>query len=181
MTRALIIVDLQYDFMPGGALAVPDGDKTVPVINKLIGKFDYTIASQDWHPEGHISFGQWPVHCVANTHGAALVEELKRGPIDRCFRKGTDPKVDSYSVFFDNDKKTKSGLDDFLREKGVTELYVVGLATDYCVKFTVLDALELGYEVTVIKDGCRAVHDEKGALEEMEKAGAKITISEKVL
>ncbi|MBF5058763.1 isochorismatase family protein [Candidatus Neptunochlamydia vexilliferae] len=180
MTRVLIIVDLQYDFMPGGALAVPEGDRVVPIINRLVGKFDYTIASQDWHPEGHISFGQWPVHCVAKTHGAALVKELKRDHIDRYFHKGTDLKVDSYSVFFDNDKKTKSGLDDFLQEKGVTELYIVGLATDYCVKFTVLDALELGYEVTVLKDGCRAVHDEKGALEEMEKAGAKIITSKEV-
>ncbi|QVL58341.1 MAG: bifunctional nicotinamidase/pyrazinamidase [Simkaniaceae bacterium] len=193
MTEALLIVDLQYDFMPGGALGVSGGDEIIPIINKLVGKFDYTIVSQDYHPEGHVSFANthnkevgeiidingtkqelWPIHCVEQTHGAALVKELKKDHIDRYFHKGTDLNIDSYSAFFDNDKEHETGLDDFLRDKGVSTLYIVGLTTEFCVKFSALDALELGYEVIVIKDGCRPIHDDKKALEEMKKAGAKI-------
>lgn len=200
MTEALLIVDLQYDFMPGGALGVKGGDEIVPIINKLVGKFDYTIASQDYHPEGHISFADthgkkvgeiidvdaakqelWPVHCVEHTHGAALIRELNKDHIDRYFHKGTDLNIDSYSAFFDNDKEHETGLDDFLRDKGVNTLYIAGLTTDFCVKFSVLDALELGYEVIVVKDGCRPVHNEKPAIEEMKKAGAKIISSEDLL
>ncbi len=196
MAEALLIVDLQYDFMPGGALGVKGGDEIIPVINKLMGKFDYTVASQDWHPKGHISFASthgkkvgeiievdgieqelWPIHCVEHTHGAALVKELKKDSIDRYFYKGTDLNIDSYSAFFDNDKEHETELDHFLREKGVTKLYIAGLTTDFCVKFSALDALDLGYEVVVIKDACRAVHDEKGALEEMKQAGAQIITS----
>lgn len=200
MTEAFLIVDLQYDFMPGGALGVKGGDEIIPIINQLVGRFDYTVASQDYHPEGHVSFAEahgkkvgetidvegfeqelWPVHCVEHTHGAALVKELKKDHIDRYFHKGTALNIDSYSAFFDNDKEHETGLDNFLREKEVRTLYVAGLTTDFCVKFSVLDALELGYEVIVIRDGCRPVHEEKKALEEMKKAGAKIMTSECLL
>ena len=123
----------------------------------------------------------WPVHCVEHTHGAALVKELKKDHIDRYFHKGTDLNIDSYSAFFDNDKEHETGLDNFLREKEVTTLCVAGLTTDFCVKFSVLDALELEYEVIVIRDGCRPVYKEKEAFEEMKKAGAKIMTSECLL
>ena len=193
MKKALLIVDLQYDFMPGGALGVKGGDEIVPLIIPLIGKFDYTITSQDWHPEGHVSFAKthgkevgdtilvdgvkqelWPVHCVQETPGAALVKELRGDQIDCAIKKGVDKAIDSYSTFFDNDQESETGLDDFLREIGVKRLYIVGLTTDFCVKYSVLDALELGYEVVVIADACRPVFNEKEALKEMEKAGAII-------
>ncbi|MCB1110788.1 MAG: bifunctional nicotinamidase/pyrazinamidase [Chlamydiia bacterium] len=193
MKTALLVVDLQYDFMPGGALAVKGGDEVVPLINALMGNFDYTIASQDWHPERHVSFATthgkiagesieidgvkqelWPIHCVQNTHGASLVEELKKDPIDHYFRKGIDRETDSYSAFFDNGKKRETGLDAFLKEHEVTKLYIAGLTTDFCVKYSALDALELGYEVIVIADACRAVFDKKDALKEMQQAGAEI-------
>ena len=200
MTEAFLIVDLQYDFMPGGALGVKGGDEIISTINKLVGSFDYTISLQDYHPGGHISFANthgkqvgetididgtkqelWPIHCVEHTPGAALVKELKKDHIDRYFHKGRDLNIDSYSAFFDNDKEHETGLDDFLREREVTTLYISGLTTDFCVKFSVLDALELGYEVVVIKDGCRPVYDDKKAFEEMKKAGAKIMTSERLL
>ena len=200
MTEAFLIVDLQYDFMPGGALGVKGGDEIIPIINQLVGRFDYTVVSQDYHPEGHVSFAEthgkkvgekidvngfeeelWPVHCVEHTHGASLVKELKKDHIDRYFHKGTDLNIDSYSAFFDKNREHETGLDNFLREKGVTTLYVAGLTTDFCVKFSVLDALELGYEVIVIKNGCRSIHEDKQALEEMKEAGAKIVTSECLL
>lgn len=193
MKEALLIVDLQNDFMPGGALGVKGGDEILPIINTLTGKFDFTVASLDWHPEGHVSFASthkkevgesiqvdgirqelWPVHCLQNTHGASLVKELNKAHIDRYFHKGIDHGVDSYSAFFDNDKERETGLDNYLRQQEVTKLYIAGLTTDFCVKYSTLDALELGYEVVVIADACRAVFDEKEALEEMKKAGATL-------
>lgn len=199
MKTALLIVDLQYDFMPGGALGVKGGDEIVSTINALAGRFDYTIASQDWHPQGHVSFAKthgkdmgdvidvdgtkqelWPDHCVQGTHGASLVKELKRDHIDHYFHKGTDPEIDSYSAFFDNDHEKETGLDDYLRERNVSHLYIAGLTTDFCVKFSTLDALELGYQVTVISDACRSVFDQEKALEEMKKEGASI-ITSKIL
>lgn len=193
MTEALLIVDLQYDFLPGGALGIKEEAAIIPVINQLIKKFDLIVTSQDWHPEEHVSFGSvhgkkageiieingkkqelWPVHCVQHTHGAALSKDLDIDQIDKRVYKGTDREKDVYSAF------EGTPLDRFFREKGVTKLYIVGLATDFCVKFTTLHALKLGYEVIVIKDGCKGIFDEECALETMEKAGAKILTSKEI-
>lgn len=175
--RALALIDLQYDFCPGGALAVPRGDETIEVARKVMRHFEVIVAAQDWHPPGHKSFAAshpgtapgeviqlgglsqvlWPTHCVQGTRGAELHDGIDQTRLAGVFRKGTDPEIDSYSGFFDNGHKKATGLGDWLKERGVRQLYVLGLATDYCVKFTVLDALELGFDVWVIEDGCRAV------------------------
>jgi len=199
--RALVLVDLQYDFMPGGALAVARGDETVAIANRLLPHFSTVAATQDWHPRDHGSFaanqlgkqeydvielgGQpqvlWPVHCVQGTRGAELHAELDRARITEVFRKGTDPTVDSYSGFFDNGKRKATGLAEWLRARWISRLYVMGLATDYCVKYTVLDARSLGFDVWVIEDGCRAVAlkpgDGERALAEMRGAGAAVVES----
>jgi nicotinamidase/pyrazinamidase len=196
--RALILVDLQYDFMPGGALAVPRGDESLAVARRLVPRFETVVATQDWHPPDHQSFaanhrgaepGQtiqvegldqvlWPVHCVQGTRGAELHDAIDPRRLAAVFRKGMDPRFDSYSGFFDTGRKQATGLDDWLRERGVRQLYVLGLATDYCVRYTVLDALELGYEVWVIEDGCRAVELQPGdgerALSVMRGFGAAV-------
>ncbi|MFH1260057.1 MAG: bifunctional nicotinamidase/pyrazinamidase [Elusimicrobiota bacterium] len=197
MEKVLIIIDVQNDFCPGGALAAPEGDKVVPVINQLQKKFDLVAATQDWHPQNHGSFAGnhpgkkigevidlnglsqilWPEHCVENTRGAEFVSTLEMKGI-KVFRKGMDKTVDSYSGFFDNGRKNATGLGDYLKNQGVTDVYIAGLATDYCVKFTVLDALRLGFKTTVIKEACRGVNiqsgDSEAAIEEMKKAGANI-------
>lgn len=197
VNKALLIVDLQNDFMPGGALGVKGGDQIVPLINHLIDRFDLNVASLDWHPQEHVSFAKthgkrvgekvevegamqelWPVHCVENTEGAALVKELKIEKIDAMFKKGMHRQVDSYSAFFDNDHKQETGLHDYLKKRGVKTLYLVGLTTDFCVKFTALDALGLGYEVVIIQDGCKPVFDEEKPLKELQKKGAKIIFSQ---
>jgi nicotinamidase/pyrazinamidase len=199
--RALVLVDLQYDFMPGGALAVSQGDETVPVATKLMKRFDIVVATQDWHPREHKSFAannpgkqvgelaelgglpqvMWPVHCVQNSHGAELHTALERSKITAVFRKGIDPGVDSYSGFFDNGHVKATGLGDWLHQKKVDRLYVLGLATDYCVKFTVLDARTLGFDVWLVEDGCRGVNLQPGdsdkAITEMREAGATIITS----
>lgn len=199
--RALVLVDLQYDFLPGGALAVVRGDETLAVARALIPRFDVVVATQDWHPPSHQSFAAnhpdkkpgemtdlgglpqvlWPVHCVQGTRGAELHESLDPGSIAAVFRKGMDPAVDSYSGFFDNGHKAATGLGDWLTAKQITQLYVLGLATDYCVKFTVLDARQLGFEVWLVEDGCRAVEltrgDEERAIAAMRDAGATILTS----
>ena len=200
MMEALIVVDIQYDFMPSGALGVKKGDEVIPVINSFIGKFSLVIASQDWHPENHVSFAKthgkevgekikvdgieqilWPVHCVEHTHGAALVKELNKDRIHKYFHKGNNPEIDSYSAFFDNERLRETGLDEFLRIKNVTKVFLAGLTTEYCVLYTAMDALELGYEVAVILDACRPVnldpHDEKHAIEKMRKAGIETVYS----
>jgi nicotinamidase/pyrazinamidase len=201
MTRALVLVDLQYDFMPGGALAVAHGDETVPVAAKLMKQFDVVVATQDWHPRDHKSFAannpgkqvgelgelgglpqvMWPVHCVQGSRGADLHDGLNRVKITAVFRKGIDPGVDSYSGFYDNGHVKATGLGDWLKQKKVDRLYVVGLATDYCVKFTVLDARQLGFDVWLVEDGCRAVNLQQGdgdsAIAEMRAAGATIITS----
>jgi nicotinamidase/pyrazinamidase len=199
MTQALLLIDLQNDFMPGGALAVPRGDEVVKVANEYIKSFKdgLIIATQDWHPADHKSFASnhpgkkpfvdvvmldgltqvlWTDHCVQNTHGAEFHDDLL--PIPNVFCKGEDPNVDSYSGFFDNGKKHQTQLDAFLKENKVDKLVVMGLATDYCVKFTVLDARALGYQVDVVEAGCRAVNlhanDDKAAFATMLAAGARI-------
>lgn len=201
MSVALILVDLQNDFLPGGALAVPDGDAVIPIANEVQRAFDLIVATQDWHPRDHGSFAAnhpgkkvgdvvdlnglsqilWPVHCVQNTRGAEFVAGLRTDRITMVFRKGTDPGIDSYSTFFDNAHRRSTGLDDYLRGHGVREVAILGLATDYCVKFSVLDARELGFDVRVIEDGCRGVNlkpsDSADAIEEMRRAGAAIVTS----
>lgn len=179
--RALLLVDLQNDFCAGGALAVAEGDSTIDVANRLISacksRGDAVIASQDWHPANHGSFASqhgvepytpgtldglaqtfWPDHCIQNSSGAAFHPLLAQQDIDAVFHKGESVNIDSYSAFFDNGHRQKTGLDAWLRERDINELIILGLATDYCVKFTVLDALQLGYSVNVITDGCRGVN-----------------------
>jgi len=192
---ALIVVDVQNDFCPGGALAVPDGHLVVPVINRLISIFPLVVATQDWHPADHKSFAVnhpgrqpgdvvelaggpqilWPVHCVQETKGAEFHPDLDRTAIQAVFRKGTDPEVDSYSGFFDNARKHETGLHAFLQHHGVKRLFVCGLATDYYVKFTCLDGKSLGYDVFVIEDASRGVDLHPGdvarSLSEMKAAG----------
>ncbi len=193
--EALILVDLQYDFCPGGALAVEGGDEVIAVANAQMEKFELAVATQDWHPGNHGSFaanhlwrkpGQvidlhglpqvlWPIHCVQGSFGAELVDELNQAGITRIFQKGTDPDIDSYSGFFDNGRRKSTGLGEWLREQGVETVYVMGLATDYCVKHTALDALSLGFETFLIAEGCRGVNLEPGdvdrALAEMQAQG----------
>jgi nicotinamidase/pyrazinamidase len=196
--RALVLVDLQYDFMPGGALAVARGDEVVPVAQQLLPRFDVVIATQDWHPRDHASFAVnhpgkqvgemieldglpqvlWPAHCVQGSRGAELHESLDKKRITAVFRKGIDPSIDSYSGFFDNGHKKATGLGDWVRDRKIRKLFVMGLATDYCVKFTVLDARQLGFETVLIEDGCRGVNlqpgDDTRAVAEMRRAGATI-------
>lgn len=203
--KALIIVDIQNDFLPGGALAVADGDHVIPIINKLIPKFETVIATQDWHPAGHGSFASshpgknpgevidlhglqqvlWPDHCVQGTKGAEFNSSLDQKHIQKVFQKGTDPRIDSYSGFFDNGKRKDTGLHNYLESLGIKEVFVVGLATDYCVKFTALDAAGLGYKTNVIADATRAVNLEKGdedkALNEMQRNGIWIVDSVELL
>jgi len=203
--NALILVDIQNDFVPGGALAVPEGDAIAPLVNCLQPRFDLVVATQDWHPADHASFAAncpgrqpgevidlqglpqilWPAHCVQGTPGADFASGLNRERWDRVFVKGTDPVIDSYSGFFDNGHRQATGLGDYLREKGVTDVYVVGLATDYCVKFTALDALQLGFRVHLIEDACRGVNLQPGdvdrAIAEMRGAGVRITHAAELL
>lgn len=200
--KALIIVDLQNDFMPGGALAVKGGNEVVPVANRLSSscKFDLIVLTQDWHPSGHKSFASssgepvgtmgelngkpqiwWPDHCVWGTPGAEFHKNLMTGRANLIIRKGMDRKVDSYSAFYDNDGSSV-GLGGYLRDRNVGEVYVCGLATDYCVKFTALDAVKLGFNTRLFEDGCRPVNvnpnDGNKAIEEMKTAGIEILHSD---
>lgn len=199
--RALLLVDLQNDFCAGGALAVAEGDSTVDAANALIAwckaRGEAVVASQDWHPADHGSFASqhnaepfsqgeldglaqtlWPEHCVQQTEGAQLHPLLNQHAIDAVFHKGENPLIDSYSAFFDNEHRQQTALDEWLRHHEVGELIVMGLATDYCVKYTVLDALKLCYRVNVITDGCRGVNlnaqDSALAFMEMSTAGATL-------
>lgn len=194
MKKALLLVDIQNDFLPGGALAVPNGDAILPTVQRLIHlPFDRIVTTQDWHPPGHISFasthqkpigtlieGQmlWPDHCVQGTKGADHPSELHlEKHTHLTIYKGTDKEVDSYSGFYDNARKGETGLHVALQEAGIDTLYVAGLATDYCVKATVLDACELGYTTFVVREGCRGVEIHQGycarAWEAMKEAGAQ--------
>jgi nicotinamidase/pyrazinamidase len=196
--KALLIIDVQNDFLPGGALPVPEGDQVIPVVNGVQRAFDLVVATQDWHPASHGSFAAnhpgknpgevidlaglrqilWPVHCVQNTPGAALAPALETAQIRRVFQKGTDPQVDSYSGFFDNGRRKSTGLGEFLKNEGADELYLLGLATDYCVKFSALDAVSLGFRTHLIVDGCRGVNLKPGdadrAIDDMRNAGVEI-------
>jgi nicotinamidase/pyrazinamidase len=203
--KALILVDIQNDFLPGGALAVPDGDKVVPIANTLQTAFPLVVATQDWHPANHGSFAGshpgrkvfdqielnglpqtlWPVHCVQNTRGAELASRLNRERIAKVFPKGTDPGIDSYSGLFDNGHRKSTGLGEWVQAQGVTEVFVCGLATDYCVKFTALDAITMGFKTHFIEDASRGVNlrpdDVKNAIEEMKRAGIGIVQSADLL
>lgn len=202
---ALILVDLQNDFCPLGALPVPEGDQVIPIANALMPHFSTVVATQDWHPADHGSFaanhpwrkpGQtidlnglpqilWPIHCVQGSFGAEFVPELKQEGITKVFEKGTDPGIDSYSGFFDNGHRKATGLGDWLKEQGITRVYVLGLATDYCVKFTALDALQLGFETYLIEDASRGVNlapgDVDQAVADMQAAGVQIVQSDSLL
>lgn len=185
---ALILVDIQNDFCPGGALAVNEGDRIVPIVNRLIPRFSLVISTQDWHPANHISFeaqgGPWPPHCVQGTPGAALHADLKTDTIAHYFRKAASPEKDDYSEFAGKDEQGRS-LDEVLRGYGVRSIYVVGLATDYCVLETVLDGLKYGYEVYAVTDAMRAVNvnpdDGEKALRRMETSGAHMVTSREVI
>ncbi len=198
---ALILVDIQNDFMPDGSLPVPDGYEVVPVANQLIKQFDHVIATQDWHPKNHGSFatqhknhspGQvidlfglpqvlWPEHCVQNTRGAEFVFSLDIDKIDKVIQKGTNVNVDSYSGFADNGGRVHTELHKHLQEKGISKVYICGVATDYCVKFTALDAIGRGYETYLVEDACRGVNlnpgDVDNAVAEMAKEGVIIVSS----
>lgn len=195
---ALIIVDVQNDFLPGGALAVTHGDQILPLINELQQKFKFTVATQDFHPADHGSFAAnhkgknigelidlhglsqilWPVHCVQGSEGAAFHSDLNQEEWKAIFQKGKNPDVDSYSGFFDNARRGDTGLGDFLIENGIKSVYITGLALDYCVKYTALDAMSLGFETFLIVDATRPVNldpsDGQKAIEELIRAGVKI-------
>jgi nicotinamidase/pyrazinamidase len=194
---ALIVIDLQNDFCPGGALAVAGGDEIVPLVNRLIASFEHVVLTQDWHPAGHSSFasshaGQapfssiqmsygaqtlWPDHCVQGTHGAEFHRDLAWAKAELVIRKGFRKAIDSYSAFYENDRKTPTGLAGYLRERGLTKLALVGLATDYCVAYSALDGARLGFETTVLMDACRAI-DLNGSLaaakRQMQLAGVSL-------
>lgn len=193
---ALIVVDLQPDFCPGGALAVPGGDEIVPLVNELGQKFGTVVLTQDWHPADHISFAAnhpgkapfgtidlpygkqvlWPTHCVMETPGAALHPGLKIPHACAIIRKGSHRNVDSYSAFLEADRTTRTGLDGYLRSRGIRDLYICGLALDFCVAWTAEDARNFGFNATIVEDACRAI-DLDGSLaaawERLEKAGVK--------
>jgi len=199
--KALIIVDMQNDFMPGGALGVPSADDLIPIINALISKFPLVVATQDWHPADHVSFASnhpgkksgesmrvsdldqilWPVHCVRNTHGAELASSINKDNFASLFFKGTDKNIDSYSAFFDNARRKSTGLGDFLKSRGVNEVYLAGVATDYCVLYSAMDAVDLGFTVYVVVDACRAINlnpkDEQHSFEAMAAKGVKVVMS----
>ncbi|MFV0544380.1 MAG: bifunctional nicotinamidase/pyrazinamidase [Marinicella pacifica] len=178
--KALLLIDVQNDFMPGGKLAVSEGDQIVPVINGLQNQFDLVIASQDWHPAEHLSFARnhlrhkafdqielnglpqtlWPAHCVQGTEGAELHPDLDSHRIAAIFRKGMNPDIDSYSAFYDNGHMQSTGLSGYLRELQVTTLYFTGLAADFCVYYSIQDALKAGFQCVLIEDATRAIDPE---------------------
>ena len=196
--KALIVVDVQNDFLPGGALPVPNGDEVIAVINKLQPRFELIVATQDWHPADHGSFAAnhpgkqpgdrimldgieqilWPVHCVQKTRGAEFAPSLEISRLARVFQKGTDPRIDSYSALFDNAHRRATGLGDYLKQREVTDVYLCGLALDYCVKYSALDAVQLGFNAHVIADACRGIDLTPGdvdlAIKEMTASGAVV-------
>lgn len=194
--NALIIVDVQNDFLPGGSLAVPDGDQIIPVLNGIQDQYELVVASQDWHPAGHSSFASqhdgkqpfdqiqwhgatqvlWPDHCVQGSEGAAFSNALDTKRIEAIFRKGTLPQIDSYSSFYDNNHEKSTALADYLRGKGVSQVFIGGLAADYCVYFTALDSLKEGFKTTVIEAATRGLNEEDihKAMQHIRREGGEI-------
>ena len=192
-----LVIDVQNDFCPGGALAVPDGDQVVPTINRLMAAFDHVLLTQDWHPRGHGSFASshagrqpfetvempygaqtlWPDHCVQGTPGAAFHDALDTDRAELIVRKGFDPAIDSYSAFYENDRKTATGLSGYMKTRGFRRVFAAGLATDFCVHFSAVDAAREGFETLVIEDACRAI-DLEGSLaaarQAMTEAGVRM-------
>lgn len=203
--KALVMVDLQNDFCKGGSFAVPHGEDVISLANQLQPYFELVLATQDWHPANHTSFAAnhpdygvgdvliiddikqilWPEHCIQNTNGAAFHHDLDITRVSKFFHKGVDYTIDSYSAFFDNAHKRSTGLSDYLRNEGVTDVYLLGLATDYCVAYSSLDAIHLGFNVYVIEDACRGIELNAGdvarAMDEMRSAGVKIIQSADIL
>lgn len=195
---ALLLIDIQNDFLPGGALAVPGGDEVVAVANRRMRDYELVVATQDWHPADHLSFASrhpgrwvgdmislddcdqilWPDHCVEHTWGAELAPQLDKSHIAHVVPKGTDRRIDSYSGFFDNARRRATGLESLLRSRGVDEVHLMGLATDYCVLATALDAVELGFRTALLTEGTRGVELQPGdcrrAIERMQQAGVQI-------
>jgi len=203
--KALIIVDVQNDFCQGGNLACPRGDEVVPVINSISGKFDKVVATKDWHPPDHISFGSthnkisgetiklpeiketqllWPDHCIRGSYGGDFHKDLDVESFNLILHKGTNPDLDSYSAFYENDRKTPTGLTYYLKGFGINEIFICGLATDYCVYYSAMDSIKDGFTTSLILDGCRAVNipegSEEEALEDMKKSGIKILTSSEI-
>ncbi len=204
MKKALILVDIQNDFIPGGALEVKNGDEVIEIANRAMKHFNNVIATQDWHPNDHKSFASqhdgknigefidlngvsqilWPDHCVINTKGSEFAPGLNTFSITKIIKKGLDKEVDSYSGFFDNAQGHATGLEDYLKSQDLDDLYIIGLATDYCVKYTALDARKLGFKTSIIIEGVRGVEMNPGdcdaAIEEMKKAGVNIVSIEDI-
>ena len=196
--KALLLIDIQNDFLPGGALAVRQGDEVVRVANRLARTYDHVVATQDWHPADHMSFASqhpdhkvgdvirvdgldqvlWPDHCIQGTPGAEFPRELDQSRVEHVINKGTDPTIDSYSGFFDNARRKSTGLADYLRGRGIDEIHIAGLATDYCVKFTAIDGVDLGFKVVVLSEAVRGVERSPGdcrtAVADMQAAGVTI-------
>lgn len=178
--KALLLIDLQNDFLEGGSLAVPKGSEVIPIVNQIQSRFDLIVATQDWHPANHKSFASnhkgrkvfekidlngleqvlWPEHCIQGTVGAELSDQLDARPIEVIFRKGVDPEIDSYSGFYDNGHRRSTAMSAYLKDKGVKQLYVAGLAADYCVYYSVLDAIAEGFDTYLIENATRAISDE---------------------
>ncbi|MEO3389371.1 bifunctional nicotinamidase/pyrazinamidase [Mesorhizobium sp. CAU 1741] len=200
--KALIVIDVQNDFCPGGALAVDGGDEIIPVVNRLIGAFDHVILTQDWHPAGHSSFASshqgrspfdtitmpygeqtlWPDHCIQGTEGAQFHPGLEWTKAELVIRKGFRPAIDSYSAFFENDHQTPTGLAGYLRERGLSDLTLIGLATDFCVAYSALDAIRSGFKATVLLEACRAI-DLGGSLSAMtqEMTAEGVVLTERIV
>lgn len=201
--KALLLIDIQNDFLPGGALAVAEGDQIIPIVNQIQQHFDLVVATQDWHPADHKSFASnhegkapfeqtellglpqmlWPDHCQQGTSGADLAPALETQKIEAIFRKGTNPEIDSYSGFYDNGRLKSTGLADYLRGKGVTQLYLAGLAADYCVYYSAKDALDEGFELVVLEDAIRAISQEgyETARKDILEKGGRIIQSSELL
>lgn len=201
--RALLLIDIQNDFLPGGALAVPEGDAIIPIVNKLQEQFDLVVATQDWHPQNHKSFASnhvgktnfemiklqgldqvlWPNHCLQGSEGAAFSEAVDMSRVETIFRKGMNPEIDSYSGFYDNGHLKSTGLTDYLRGKEITQVFVAGLAADYCVYFTAKDALQEGFEAYIIEDATRAISQEgfEKAKADVESKGGKLVQSHSLM